>query len=82
MTVLVIGADERLVVQALEQAGEDDQVIALEPSAAALERLVENVRDPRLWFLIGDPEVVPLPDRSVDRVLGAEPSPELDRVSR
>jgi hypothetical protein len=32
--------------------------------------------------MIGDAEVIPLPDGSADEVLGAPASPEVERVSR
>ena len=63
------------------RAGEDGDVIALDPSVDALERLEAAVRDPRLWFLLGDAEIVPLPDCSVDEVVGGA-SADLERVLR
>ena len=80
-TVLVLGADGELVARALEQAGDGGGVIVLDPSAGALEALERAVRDPRVWYQIGDASVVPLPDRSVDDVLGAA-SPDVERVLR
>ena len=80
-----MGADERLVAAALERLGEDGEVIALDPSADRLEQLRGACRDPRVWFLIGDAGVIPLPDASVDAVVGHVPSeaaPERSRVLR
>ena len=79
--VLVVGADVEAVEGALEGVGDDD-VLVLDGSAARLERVEAELRDPRLWFLIGDSDVIPLPDRSVDAVLGAGASPEVERVGR
>ena len=81
MTVLVVGAEVELVKEVLGRAGEDGDVIALDPSVDALERLEAAVRDPRLWFLLGDAEIVPLPDSSVDEVVGGA-SADLERVLR
>ena len=79
--VLVIGADERAVRAALTKAGPDDDVVVVDPSAERLEQLYEACQDARLWLQIGDEQVVPLPDASVDRALGGE-SDDLDRVLR
>jgi len=80
--LLVVGGDDGLVAEALAQAGEDGGVIVIDPSSARLVELERRWRDPRLWLQIGDAEVIPLPDGSVDRVLGSGPSPELERVCR
>jgi ubiquinone/menaquinone biosynthesis C-methylase UbiE len=80
-TVLVLEADAALVGEALEEAGPDGDVVVLDSSPASLERLERMTPDPRLWYQIGDPEVVPLPDRFVDVVVGGR-SPDVDRVLR
>ena len=51
-------------------------------SAGRLEELEERYPDPRITWLIGDGNVVPLPDASVDRVLGDCSEQELRRVLR
>jgi ubiquinone/menaquinone biosynthesis C-methylase UbiE len=79
MTVLVL--DGGLLGEALAQAGDED-VIVVDPSAARLEELEREARDPRIAYLIGDPSVLPLPDASVDRVLGDAVEAELRRVQR
>jgi hypothetical protein len=79
--VLVLGADAHLVGQALERAGADGDVVVLDPSAGNLERLERSVRDPRLWYQIGDSEIVPLPDRFADAALGCC-SGDVERVLR
>jgi len=81
MTVLVVGADATVVAARLEGLGDRD-LFVLEPSAGLLEEVEEEIADPRVWFMIGDAEVIPLPDGSVDEVLGADPSPETARVTR
>jgi len=80
--VLVVGADEGRVRAALAAAGADGDVIVLDPAAAALEATRRSFPDPRLWLAIGDPEVIPLPDGSVDEVVGAVPPAELARIRR
>ncbi len=75
----MVGAAER-AREALEQAGEDGDVFLLEETADRLEELELEWRDPRLWFLIGSGEVLPLLDRSVDVVLGE--GADVERVLR
>jgi ubiquinone/menaquinone biosynthesis C-methylase UbiE len=79
MTVLVL--DGALLGEALHQAG-DEEVIVVDPSAARLEELEREARDPRAAYLIGDPSVLPLPDASVDRAFGFGVEAELQRVLR
>ena len=82
MTALVVGADSGLVADELVRMGDEDDVIVLDLSPQRLEALEDQVADARVWFMIGDAEVIPLPDASVDAVLGAPESPEVDRVTR
>ena len=79
MTVLVL--DGALLVETLARAGDED-VIVVEHSAGELERLERGVADPRVFYLIGDPDVLPLPDASVDATVGEGVEPELRRVVR
>ena len=78
----MLGAEGGLVDEALRRGSPDADVIVVDPEAASLERLERTVLDPRVWFMIGDGEVLPLPDASVDVVLGAEDTPEVERVLR
>jgi hypothetical protein len=80
--VLVVGAEEARVRTALARAGEEEDVIVLDPTAAALEAARRTFPDPRLWLAIGDADVIPLPDRSVDEVIGDVPDAELARIRR
>jgi hypothetical protein len=60
-----------------------DEIVILEPSPDALETLLADLADPRLDYLLGELPVLPLPDRSVDRVVGADAAdPEVARVLR
>jgi ubiquinone/menaquinone biosynthesis C-methylase UbiE len=45
-------------------------MIALEPSIDSLEALRSSCDDSRVWYLVGSADVLPLPDASVDVVLG------------
>lgn len=80
MTVLVLEGD--LLDEALAQAGEDELLIVIDPSASRLEELEREFPDPRITFLIGDPDILPVPDRSVDVVFGGGSKSELRRVLR
>jgi ubiquinone/menaquinone biosynthesis C-methylase UbiE len=79
VTVLVL--DGALLADALARAG-DEEIMAVDPSAARLEQLEREARDPRVSYLIGDAAILPLPDASVDVVLGEGVEPELRRVLR
>jgi ubiquinone/menaquinone biosynthesis C-methylase UbiE len=79
--VLVVGADETLVADALERAGEGGGVIIVDPSSERLAELERALPDPRIWYLIGDAAVVPLPDGSMDKALG-DLSSDVERVLR
>ena len=61
-----------------------DEVIVLDPSAEELLGLLEQVRDPRYSFLLGELPVLPLPDHWVDEIVGADAlaDSELARVRR
>jgi hypothetical protein len=73
--------DGALLGDALERAGDED-VIVIDHSAGELERLEQAMPDPRVFYLIGDRDVLPLPDHSVDTALGEGAGPELRRVLR
>ena len=80
MTILVLDGD--LLPEALGQATEDELLIVIDSSADRLEELERRFPDPRITWLIGDGEVIPIPDASVDRVLGGGTESELRRVLR
>ncbi len=80
MTILVLDGD--LVGEALAALGDGELLIVLDLSADRLEELEERYPDPRITWLVGDGNVVPLPDSSVDRVLGDCSEQELRRVLR
>ncbi|HEY5100375.1 MAG TPA: hypothetical protein VII54_10010 [Gaiellaceae bacterium] len=79
--VCVLGA--AAARSALDSFDGFDEIVILEPSVDELERLLAELADPRLDYLLGELPVLPLPDASVDRVIGAEEShPEVARVLR
>jgi ubiquinone/menaquinone biosynthesis C-methylase UbiE len=80
MTILVLDGD--LLGEALAGLGEDELLIVVDPSADRLEELQRRFPDPRVTFLIGDGSVIPIPDGSVDRVLGEGSEAEQRRVLR
>jgi hypothetical protein len=60
-----------------------DEIVVLEPSVDELERLLVELADPRLDYLLGELPVLPLPDASVDLLVGADSADaEVVRVLR
>jgi hypothetical protein len=79
--VAVLGAEAAR--EALSHFDGFDEIVILEPSVDELERLVHDLADPRLDYLLGELPVLPLPDGSVDLVIGAgDGHPEVARVLR
>jgi hypothetical protein len=79
--VAVLGADTAR--ELLGRFDEFDEIVVLEPSVDELERLIAELADPRLDYLLGGLPVLPLPDSSVDLVAGGDPTdPEVLRVRR
>jgi hypothetical protein len=68
---------------ALADLGDFDEIVILESSVDALEQLIEELADPRLDYLLGALPVLPLPDGSIDRIVGdfAADDPEIARVT-
>jgi hypothetical protein len=80
-TALVLGVDAAR--RSLGELDGFDEIVVLDPSTAELARLVEELADPRLDYLLGSLPVLPLPDASVDLLVGADPTdPEVVRVLR
>lgn len=79
--VAILGADAAR--GALESFDGFDEIVILEASVDELELLLRELADPRLDYLLGELPVLPLPDASVDRVIGADSGhPEVSRVLR
>ena len=79
-TALILGAD--LVRGVLAELDGYDEIVVIDPSVDALERLEAELADPRLDYLLGALPVLPLPDASVARVVGefSPDDPEIARV--
>ena len=80
-TAAILGADAARA--SVAELGDFDEIVVLEPSVDELERLLEELRDPRLDYLLGELPVLPLPDGSVARVVGdfSPDDPEIARVT-
>ena len=80
-TAAVLGAAAARV--SLGRLGGFDEIVVLEPSVNELERLLIELADPRLDYLLGELPVLPLPDASVDLLVGADAADaEVERVLR
>jgi hypothetical protein len=79
MSVLVLDGD--LLPDVLGWAG-DEEIYVVDPSAGRLERLERDAEDPRVFYLIGEPPILPLPDDFVRIAVGDGVEPELGRVLR
>ena len=80
-TALVLGVDGARTF--LAELGDFDEIVVLDSDVGALEALVAELADPRLDYMLGGLPVLPLPDASVDVLVGADPAdPEVVRVLR
>ncbi len=77
----VLGAEAAR--RSLAQFDDFDEIIVLESSVTELEGLLAELADPRLDYVLGELPVLPLPDASVDLVIGGDPADhEVARVLR
>jgi hypothetical protein len=80
-TAAVLGAEAAR--ESLGRLGGFDEIVVLEPSVDELERLMAELADSRLDYLLGELPVLPLPDASIDLLVGADPADaEVARVLR
>jgi hypothetical protein len=80
-TAAVLGA--AAARESLGRLGSFDEIVVLEPSVDELERLIAELADPRLDYLLGALPVLPLPDASIDLLVGADQADaEVVRVLR
>jgi hypothetical protein len=78
---LVLGVDNART--ALADLGDYDEIVVLDASVERLDELLQELADPRLDYLLGSLPVLPVPDASVDVLVGADPAdPEVRRVLR
>ncbi len=81
VTAAILGAAAART--ALAELANFAEVVVLEPAVDELERLLEELADPRLDYLLGELPVLPLPDASIDRLVGGPADdPEVARVTR
>jgi hypothetical protein len=80
-TAAILGADTARAT--LAELGEFDEIVVFESSVDELERLIHELADPRLDYMLGSLPVLPLPDASVSRVVGdfLPDDPEVARVT-
>jgi hypothetical protein len=80
-TAAVLGA--AAARESLGRLGGFDEIVVFEPAVDELERLMTELADPRLDYLLGELPVLPLPDASVDLLVGADSADaEVARVLR
>jgi hypothetical protein len=80
-TAAVLGA--AAARESLGRLGGFDEIVVFEPSVDELERLMTELADPRLDYLLGELPVLPLPDASIDLLVGADSTDaEVVRVLR
>jgi hypothetical protein len=78
---LVLGVDNAR--SSLADLGDYDEIVVLDASVEKLDVLLQELADPRLDYLLGSLPVLPVPDASVDVLVGADPAdPEVLRVLR
>ena len=81
MTAAILGAAN--VRSVLAELDGFDEIVVIDPAGEALEALEAELADPRLDYLLGELPVLPLPDASVDRLVGGPADhPEIARVTR
>jgi ubiquinone/menaquinone biosynthesis C-methylase UbiE len=69
--VVVIGADAELIAALAGHVAPDGDVVVVDRSVDTLERLRRASAEPDITYLVGEAEVLPLPDESVDAVWSA-----------
>ena len=80
-TAAILGAD--VARTAVPGLADYDEIVVLDSDVPALEALVSELADPRLDYMLGSLPVLPMPDRSVDLLVGADSDdPEVVRVLR
>jgi hypothetical protein len=80
-TALVLGVDAARA--SLAELGDYDEIVVLDSDVPALEALVSELADPRLDYMLGGLPVLPMPDDSVDLLVGGDAAdPEVARVLR
>jgi ubiquinone/menaquinone biosynthesis C-methylase UbiE len=78
----VVDIGGRSLLDALERAGPDGDVVVIDDSVDRLEQLRQDCQAPNVAYLIGNEDVLPLPDGCADAVLGVERGEDVSRVLR
>jgi ubiquinone/menaquinone biosynthesis C-methylase UbiE len=73
----VIGSNDPAAVA--ERVAPDGDVLVVDESVDVLEELRARTCAANVFYLLGWPEVLPLPDGSVDEVVGPPPSADAER---
>ncbi|MFL5967835.1 MAG: methyltransferase domain-containing protein [Gaiellaceae bacterium] len=81
MTTTAVDLGGATLAEALERVGANGDVIVIHESPDELARVRAACREANVFFMLGTPDVLPLPDASVDVVLGAD-GEDVDRVLR
>jgi ubiquinone/menaquinone biosynthesis C-methylase UbiE len=68
---VVIGGSAEIIEGCAAEVAPNGDVVVIERSVDALEQLRESSKAPDVSYLIGEAEVLPLPDESVDLVRSA-----------
>ena len=76
-TLLAIGSSDPAALA--ERVAPDGDVLVVDESVDVLEQLRAKTRAPNVFYLVGWPEVLPLPDGSVDEVVGPPPNADAER---
>jgi hypothetical protein len=83
-TVVAIGPEDAAALA--EGVAPDGDLLVVAESVDVLEDLRARTPAPNVFYLLGCAEILPLPDASVDEVVGAQPGEEaqaeLERVLR
>ena len=72
--MLAIGSSDLAALA--ERVAPDGDVLVVDESVDVLEELRATTRAPNVFYFVGCTEVLPLPDASVDEVVGAPPNNE------
>jgi ubiquinone/menaquinone biosynthesis C-methylase UbiE len=75
--VLAIGSSDPAALAG--RVAPDGDVLVVDESVDVLEELRAKTRAPNVFYLIGWPEVLPVPDASVDEVVGSPPNADAER---
>ena len=79
---MVVDIGGRSLAEALQRVGSDGDVVVIDDSVDRLEQLRHDCSAPNVAYLIGNEDVLPLPDDCVDAVLGVDHGDEVSRVLR